>query len=90
MDNGPSGGRRHYNGPLSPNNLHQQPLQCDPGEYYTASPGDHLLLCQVGSNWALTAAHCLYSRETGKVRPAASLEVLPGLHQRSRPGLALR
>ena len=44
----------------------------------------------MGSNWALTAAHCLYSRETGEVRAAASLQVLPGLHQRSRPGLALR
>ena len=47
-------------------------------------------MSQVGGNWALTTAHCLYSRETGMFRPTASIKVLPGLHHRSRPKFALR
>ena len=47
-----------------------------------------LLIAQIGTNWLLTAAHCLY--EEKEQIPARSLAVLLGLHDRRKTTEELR
>ena len=49
-----------------------------------------VVIFQIGSNFAITAAHCVINSDTGKVRPASSLSVLPGMKDRSTPTLVAR
>ena len=49
-----------------------------------------VVVFQIGSNFAITAAHCVINSDTGKVRPATSLSVLPGMKDRSTPTLVAR
>ena len=40
---------------------------------------------QIGSNWALTAAHCVYDDDDEEVLPASFLSLMLGVWDRRRP-----
>ena len=42
------------------------------------------IISQIGSNWALTAAHCVYNNDLEENFPASSLTVLFGIHNRTK------
>ena len=43
-----------------------------------------IFFSQIGSNWALTAAHCVYDSDLEENFPASSLTVVFGLHNRTK------
>ena len=45
---------------------------------------------QVGSNWLLSASHCLYDSGAEEAMDAAGVSVMLGLHDRTNPGEAGR
>ena len=66
-------------------------MQCHLGQLllkltnsYWSTSFSFFFLFQIGSNWAITAAHCGYDKDLEENFPASSLTIVLGLHNRTR------